>query len=591
MQAFQTYFSDYQIIRLLCKYRIKYAKQRHKVHLMRDISLHSSTLELLLSKRLECPAELSQMLPPRRQWKRINEKDRKNFESSTNINIESLRRTVLTVHIKVAASEISPPIWYERLSNFIKTIQERINFISSEPIKKPQIIPVKKENRRDCKKFRPISLYSLPDRIIIGQTARYLTNVFDQQLLDCSYAFRAVKKDKPATSHHDTVDHIIAFKNKFRGESFFVAECDIKKFFDCVNHQRIKNIFTHFVRDAKEYYPNYDDRATTFFNQYLDSYAFNLDVYPLKNSDFFLKLELSGGEFEWPEHLLKEKFYGNLINDLRIGVPQGGALSCLIANLLLHNVDQAVLNFENKEDQGYFRFCDDMILITVNKEVCNSALQRYISAIKKNFLLTHEPKEIGKYGKDFYNTDISKSKSPYRWSPHKYMDIASPWISFVGYQIRHDGSIRVRQKSMRKEIDKQKKELFEVLRALNHKDLTKINFHSRKSLKQQLSALEHRLIAMSVGKTQLHNYKSLHPSMCWTNGFKRLTHHAAAKTQLRRLDSKRNRQIFILKRKLSALNKQSDKIDPIIHRAKFSGSPFSYFGFLAKKMKIRNKKV
>jgi len=61
----------------------------------------------------------------------------------------------------------------------------------------------------------------------------------------------------------------------------------------------------------------------------------------------------------------------------------------------LHNVDQAVLNFDTKEEHGYYQFCDDMILITINKEACDSALQRYVSAINKNFLLIHEPKEIG----------------------------------------------------------------------------------------------------------------------------------------------------------------------------------------------------
>jgi hypothetical protein len=584
MEPFNTYFSADQIIFLLCKFRLKYAKQRHKVHLLRDISLHPYTLDNFLKKG-HCPEELASLMPARRSWLRLNPKDRKRCRSSTDINFESLRRTILTIHIRVKEEGLLPPTWYVNLVKFIEDIQKRINAEHPSPIKKPTILAIKKENKQNCRKFRPISQYSLEDRIIIGQTARYLTQTFDHHLLDCAYAFRASKRGIGVKTHHDTIDRILDYKRHHLGKNIYVAECDIRKFFDCVRHDHVASIFESFVARAKSDGYHYDDRATAFFHQYLDSYAFNIDIYPLKNTDYFQNLGYDQGEFEWPEEKLKREYYGDGINDYRIGVPQGGALSCLISNLLLHNVDEDVLANNSDKEIEYLRFCDDMILLSINRESCNKALDRYIAATKRNYLLIHEPKEIEKYGKRFYNSDVSKSKMPFLWAALSDTAVSSPWISFVGYQIRYDGSVRVRKKSIEKEVKKQQKEATEVLKAVFSKDIANINLNSRKSLKQQLIALESRLISMSVGRHKIYNYKKALPALCWTNGFKRLFSNSVAKSQLRLLDSKRNRELFRVKKTLANLTKQSENPDRIELPTKYLGAPFSYYAFLHKNLR------
>jgi hypothetical protein len=223
-----------------------------------------------------------------------------------------------------------------------------------------------------------------------------------------------------------------------------------------------------------------------------------------------------------------------------------------------------------------------MILISTSRDKCNEALSRYISQIKLNYLLIHKPTDIA-YGRDFFDQSISKSKLPYQWGGRSNSNTNVPWLSFVGYQIRYDLSIRVRKKSIRKEVKKQQKEATDVLKAIYSKDLTKINVHSRKSLKQQLIALESRLIAMSVGRKKIYNFKKIKPSMCWTNGFKRLSSHATVRSQLRLLDSKRNRQLFIIKRKLVSLDKKAHNPDQQNILLKYSGLPFSYFGYISYK--------
>jgi hypothetical protein len=64
------------------------------------------------------------------------------------------------------------------LDGFIKKLQVRINSPSLVSIKIPDIIPIKKEESKDCYECRPISLYQLEERIIISQTAKELWKLF-----------------------------------------------------------------------------------------------------------------------------------------------------------------------------------------------------------------------------------------------------------------------------------------------------------------------------------------------------------------------------------------------------------------------------
>jgi len=158
-----------------------------------------------------------------------------------------------------------------------------------------------------------------------------------------------------------------------------------------------------------------------------------------------------------------------------------------------------------------------------------------------------------------------------------------PWLGFVGYQIRFDGIIRVRKKSIAKETTKQTKEMQDVLQALNHNHRTKhkINEHSRKSRKQQVHALETRLISMSVGRSSLYTYGKVDNGLCWTNGFKVLNTNYVSRTQLRYLDRRRMYNLRVFKKTLSGLIKESENPDIILKRT-YYGHPFSYHGFLKK---------
>ena len=94
-------------------------------------------------------------------------------------------------------------------------------------------------------------------------------------------------------------------------------------------------------------------------------------------------------------------------------MPQGGALSGLIANIVMHFVDHAVLGEIKDSDILYCRFCDDMILIGEDKVKVKSTFDCYNQAICKSHLIPHPKKAIEiKSMKEFWE---GKTCGPYEW--------------------------------------------------------------------------------------------------------------------------------------------------------------------------------
>ena len=264
----------------------------------------------------------------------------------------------------------------------------------------------------------------------------------------------------------------------------------------------------------------------------------------------------------------------------KIGVPQGGAISTLIANIIMDKVDRQVM----KNDDGklfYARFCDDMVLIHPEQNICNKVLADYSKALKKVKLIGHKPSKIDEYSKEFWK---SKSKEPYQWGDNvrgsKKTNV--PWLSFVGYQISPDLQVRVRKSSIKNEITKQIKETGKVVSLLRNNNR---NFRiSEKSIKHRV---RQRLLAMSVGKINIFDLKK-EGQMCWTSGFRVLKENNFNKYQIKKLDRKRNAQLSRLSNHISnmSINRRPER-NPnpveIEKEPKYYGAPFSYYNQFIKK--------
>lgn len=594
----EEYFDRDKILERLIKYRVGIAHAKHKDHLITGITSN----KVMIQKFHKMPEdgfikEISEMMPPRRKWAKLDLKARKKDTDSLKRNIRSLR---ITIKQHVAKGEKFE--WLDKLNAYIDNLIAKI--VSGDyKITKAEVRPYLKDKKKGKITYRPIAVYNLSDRIVISLTARYLTDAFDWTFKEsnCAYAFRSVLKQK-AITHQEAIQKMKYFIEERKCESIYIAESDIRKFFDCVNHDIAKECLNKHIKQTQlKAGIEIDKIAEDIFDQYLSSYFFKRDVYEKNgNSDWFKEKKCAPGEFKWEEKALKTNFYPEGIPE-KIGVPQGGAISCLISNLVLDKVDKMLLEseeFKNDKNLLYIRYCDDMIIMHTDYEKCKAALKIYEHGLTQCKLLYHE-----------YLGDINSFKYSYTLYGAKFKPIYKlalknsgsvpcvPWVAFVGYQLRYDGLIRVRRSSITKEKVKQKTERLRIMKSFG---LIKKPHESIKNMKKPIDniayRLEQRFISMSVGRIKLHeinpadekNKKS--QGLCWTNGFKQLKQNYISKNQLKELDKSRRANLIKLLRHLTYLNagkkihipkkEEEEKKNKPTDLSIRIGHPFSYHYYL-----------
>lgn len=450
---------------------------------------------------------------------------------------------------------------------------------------KPDIKPISKDKSK--LEYRLITSYSENpvDSILIGQCANYLRRKFDDYFLDCSFAFRSPAIGKPRT-HHDAFEQLAIFwKENQKNDRIlaYVAECDIQGFFDTIDHQIILSCYDAAVLELKKSGVYIDDRARQVIFAYLESYTYNNYARPkalesLKEETKVKDRDKTLNKFLYP--------------GINYGVPQGGALSVFFANLILHNADLAVTTILESLGNNalYVRYCDDMVIASLDENTTKKSLEAYIMALGKLRLTHHDPiatkatyssKEKRKFWK-------AKTKETYLWGNRASDFSAIPRLSFVGYQLRYDGAVRIRPTSIQKELNKQskirKKFLENIKLALEHE---KSVAYSEREL---LASLEGRLRAGAIGKRPDWDLSCglTESEFGWCVGFNKLgskhlpNQQPLAQTQLRCLDRGLGKQLAIAKNSLAKhreLPEYSEKIKKK-RRLKFSGKPRSYAGQL-----------
>lgn len=579
MRKLEEYIEEKNIVFYLCRIRAKIAKNRNKKHLIHLIS-SDSCYNYHLKPTSVSEEEICKLFPSRKKWRKLGENNR--FKNGKKLN--SLEKNILSLQITVKWFRKNEPNadFLKNLDAFILSIQESIgdsNYIISEPKTYPKRKDKTKKEKTVC---RPISIFNLKDRIIICLVNKYYTDLFDDFFFSNSMAFRSVKKingRSKSTTHHDAVRAIVEYKQKNKQENLWVSECDMKKFYDTVNHTIIKKSFKRFMQIIKRKYSEfYNGNAEHLFYSYLDCYSFNKSVYPLNNNqEYFSEFNIKNGVFEWVEKDLLEKHYKKL-NNAKIGVPQGGALSGLIANIVLHYSDSSVLSRKDN-DLLYLRYCDDIIIMHPNKDKCQTAINNYTKSLSSLKLIPHDFKEVINYNKDFWT---NKSKAPYKWGDDINKDI--PWIGFVGYELNFNGDIRIRKSSLKKEMSKQIEVIGKAWNAI--KDNKK-----RAADKYIEESIVYRLIGMSVGRVSMWNYQNGINDLCWINGFSELTPNPTVSIQLKRLDRNRNKYFQQFKRKIASIkfDGSNDNDNAKLNRQIiYIGKPFSYYYQAYEKPKLLN---
>lgn len=449
-----------------------------------------------------------------------------------------------TVEKDLASGEALP--YMEKLKCFVRTIQDRVreeHFAFDVPILFPNV-------KDECS-CRPLCKFEgIEDSVIMILANKYLTELFNDLFYEESLAFRSKRmyhgEKNCVTAHHHAIVRMKEYRQRFGGKRLYVSECDLQKFYDTVSHSVVRKCYYGLMKKALKKNPGLRfDEINRVFDAYLKCYSFPKSVY-CKNEDKTFweenKIDEKHRCFKWVDTKLLAKSPKGLMH-LQIGVPQGGALSGLIANMVLDSVDWQVKRKMTDRDL-YLRYCDDMIIISTSKARCKELFSIYYNGTKRLKLVPHEPERNLEFGqKTFWK---GKSKDAYPWAMER--KDAAEWIGFVGYEMRRDGALRIRKKSFRKELDKQTKVVFE-------KTLDKIKAKERVSNDSLLSSLESKLISMSVGKISVWNASYMESEMCWSSGFKELEMNPVLEKQLRELDRHRWMMLGAAKRRIEGKKK------------------------------------
>jgi hypothetical protein len=548
-------FTDETIIGELIRIRIAVARKRHDCHFLRRIS--SAAPDPVQHNK--CPSDA--LMPPRRYWRRPAQAQR-DGRSKDEISLKSLKRVVYGFYHN---GNLGSEVWGRRLLAFIEEVKSSYSDADYE-FKRPKVCFIHKDGTAGT--YRTIASYEcLRDRVILGLLARYLRGQLDPLMPDTLHSFRV----GASHSHHTAVRELNDYRAAHGNNGLYVAECDIRAFYDTVSHAAVRDAFRETLDRAEKCDITVDSHATRLVDAYLNSYNYQRDVVPA---------------FEVARDALRKGASLNALGpaDLRalgytsvspqLGIPQGGAVSPQLANLVLNRADRAAAGVGVGMPVFYARFCDDIIIAHPERSAAQSALDAYVHEVAKLRMPIHRPMPVHRYGREYY---ASKSKRPYLWARPDGRKKVVPWVSFLGYQISFDGKLKVRQSSVQKECQKQIRVVGDVLRVVCAEDA---QIHRRGD--QILDQIAARMVAMAIGRKDVRYKIPQKAQPCWTDAFFMVDDNVHSRRQMRDLDRGRERQMRRLKRQLGRMGLLTESSSKGKQTPLFRGAPYSYYGALGR---------
>jgi RNA-directed DNA polymerase len=208
--------------------------------------------------------------------------------------------------------------------------------------------------------LRPLGVPTVLDRVIQQAVAQMLNPVFEPEFSEHSYGFREGR------NAHQAVRRMEAGWNEGRR---YAVDCDLKSFFDTVNHDRLMWQLREKVKDRL---------VLGLIRKYLQAGV---------------------------------KMPDGTIEETRLGVPQGGPLSPLLANIVLDPLDKEL----EKRGHKHARYADDFIVMVKSEKAAERVMASVVCFAEEKLKLV-----------------VNRAKS--RFAPLKT-------CAFLGFQIGARGKV------------------------------------------------------------------------------------------------------------------------------------------------------
>jgi CRISPR-associated protein Cas1 len=208
------------------------------------------------------------------------------------------------------------------------------------------LLPIEVEKKPESGGTRTLLVPSVRDRVLQTCVGRQLGSAFEDEFLECSFAYRP----------HRSVNSAIARIRYLRDHGYrFAVKEDIENFFDRIDHPLLRKRIATGVRDT---------RIVTLIDQWITGPVWN----------------------------------GTNINPLQRGIPQGSPISPLLANLFLTDFDIAIQEAGLK----LIRYADDFLILSKEEDQANPAMTISERELEKlNLRLKDQKTEIRTFEEGF----------------------------------------------------------------------------------------------------------------------------------------------------------------------------------------------
>ena len=218
---------------------------------------------------------------------------------------------------------------------------------------------------KDNGKTRRLGIPTLRDRVIQQAILQQLIPLYEPQFVETSYGFR------PGRSCHDALIQ----SQKYLNQGYvWSVDMDLEKFFDTVNQSRLIEILSRTIKDG---------RVISLIHRFMRSGT------------------VWCGRFE----------------ETKQGVPQGGPLSPLLANIMLNELDHELAARGHK----FVRYADDMVIFCKSKASAMQTLKHIVPFIeRKLFLKVNMEKTVVAYASKikYLGYGFYKAKTGFRFRVH-----------------------------------------------------------------------------------------------------------------------------------------------------------------------------